>query len=549
MPNSDASIDPLLRSIASSTSNFHSDPPLTSSSANSYQPAIDYDQTPYLSPQHLHNAGTINADINTSHEESSFNDPKRLRACEACRGLKVRCEPDQHNPDAPCKRCAKANRICVVTAPSRKRRKKTDSRVAELEKKIDALTASLAAQRAEGIFVPQDSISEYVPDSLHATSHFRKSLLQQTSNENYGSSFVDRTENNIDVWPSYSKSEINPKTNEPSKAVAGKRIKHTETFAAQSDVVVPVSTPSKKRPGISEGWAGHTYPTTPPNEYKGVIDRGLITTDIAYKIFDDFIENMVPLMPIVAIPPGTTGLNVHKSTPILFLAILSAGSSINYPHLQKPLTNEVMSIYAERIICNGEKSLELIQAIQISTLWFWLPDYFEEIRFYQLTHLGLVMAIDMGLGQKMEFPRRRPNSLFNDTFHPRFVPTDPESLEARRAWLSCYWLCCNASMTLRRPSLVRWRPFNDDCIDFLKKSPDALPSDKILCDWVTLQHIAEEVGVQFSMHDPYSSVSIADTNVQHSLKNFEKDLEKWQVNIESRSMTRKLINNFFYASV
>lgn len=75
------------------------------------------------------------------------NDPKRSRACEACRGLKVRCDQDPNNADAPCKRCAKAKRNCVITAPSRKRQKKTDSRVAELEKKIDALTASLNAQK------------------------------------------------------------------------------------------------------------------------------------------------------------------------------------------------------------------------------------------------------------------------------------------------------------------------------------------------------------------------------------------------------------------
>ncbi|KAK2827846.1 hypothetical protein FQN49_007285, partial [Arthroderma sp. PD_2] len=81
------------------------------------------------------------------------NDPladlKRPRACEACRQLKVRCDPDPDNPDGSCKRCAKANRRCVVTVPTRKRQKKGDSRVAELEKKIDALTASLQASRAK----------------------------------------------------------------------------------------------------------------------------------------------------------------------------------------------------------------------------------------------------------------------------------------------------------------------------------------------------------------------------------------------------------------
>jgi hypothetical protein len=58
----------------------------------------------------------------------------------------VRC--DQERPDVSCKRCAKAGRACITTPPTRKRQKKADSRVAELERKIDALTQTLHAQKA-----------------------------------------------------------------------------------------------------------------------------------------------------------------------------------------------------------------------------------------------------------------------------------------------------------------------------------------------------------------------------------------------------------------
>lgn len=79
------------------------------------------------------------------------DDAKRPRACEACRGLKVRCDQDPAFPDQPCRRCAKAGRQCVITEPSRKRQKKSDSRVAELEKKLDALTAALQQSQQSGI--------------------------------------------------------------------------------------------------------------------------------------------------------------------------------------------------------------------------------------------------------------------------------------------------------------------------------------------------------------------------------------------------------------
>lgn len=45
-----------------------------------------------------------------------------------------------------------------------------------------------------------------------------------------------------------------------------------------------------------------------------------------------------------------------------------------------------------------------------------------------------------------------------------------------------------------------------ESIDFLYSSPDALPSDKVLCEWVKGQQIAENIGMQFSMDDPFATV-------------------------------------------
>ncbi|KMU90402.1 hypothetical protein CIHG_08212 [Coccidioides immitis H538.4] len=93
--------------------------------------------------------GTVTGTGSNVGGPDSLADLKRPRACEACRQLKVRCDPDTNHPDGSCKRCTKANRRCIVTVPTRKRQRKADSRVAELEKKIDALTASLHASRAQ----------------------------------------------------------------------------------------------------------------------------------------------------------------------------------------------------------------------------------------------------------------------------------------------------------------------------------------------------------------------------------------------------------------
>lgn len=64
-----------------------------------------------------------------------------LRACEYCRQHKVRCDIGLRDASGSCGRCLKANRECVSGSYSRKRRKTTDSRVLDLETKVEMLTS------------------------------------------------------------------------------------------------------------------------------------------------------------------------------------------------------------------------------------------------------------------------------------------------------------------------------------------------------------------------------------------------------------------------
>lgn len=68
---------------------------------------------------------------------------KRSRACQSCRAMKIRCNPVEGQE--ACLACSKVNRQCVMPGPSRKRQK-TVHKVAELEKKINALTQSLLSK-------------------------------------------------------------------------------------------------------------------------------------------------------------------------------------------------------------------------------------------------------------------------------------------------------------------------------------------------------------------------------------------------------------------
>lgn len=79
-----------------------------------------------------------------------------------------------------------------------------------------------------------------------------------------------------------------------------------------------------------------------------------------------------------------------------------------------------------------------------------------------------------------------------------------------------------------------------DCIESLESSPDAFESDKLLCQWVRVQHIAEDVGVRLSMDDPCASITLSDKQVRCALKEFEKQLEDWYAQLPKELLNCKI---------
>ena len=79
----------------------------------------------------------------------SQREPRTTRACEACRGLKIRCVIDPGNPSGPCQRCLRYHHQCIHLPINRKRRKRADTRVNELEKKMEQLARVVASKNAD----------------------------------------------------------------------------------------------------------------------------------------------------------------------------------------------------------------------------------------------------------------------------------------------------------------------------------------------------------------------------------------------------------------
>lgn len=354
-----------------------------------------------------------------SNGQATTGETKRPRACEACRGLKVRCEFDRGSRD--CRRCIKAARQCQVTQPSRKRQKKADNKIAELEKKLEDLRSELVAKGNLPLGVDDE------PTRHDEGANLRLSTLDPSSTDNVARVFSkDEGQHNVRPRSSYDGS-FQQQSFYASGSALKIRKRRMSTDAEEEDTYFklqqinsPVSlhrpqpfspyqnqataSPSPSDPlnihpfpmaqaaypKATEG-AVHDHPES-KMEFGDIIEQHLPRPGTAYAAFHHYVHNVAPQTPIVVFEPGVNPEHVRKTTPILFLAIVA----IAYEGDAKPnLVNGVKGILAQEVMVEHKHSVELIQAMLIMSLFYW-PEKESANNIY--INLASGMTLDTGLG-------------------------------------------------------------------------------------------------------------------------------------------------------
>lgn len=116
------------------------------------------------------------------------------------------------------------------------------------------------------------------------------------------------------------------------------------------------------------------------------------------RIFYHYASSMAPQMPIVVFPEITDPEEINATKPTLFLAILSVAAPLD---VQIPLSTEFLQILGDLIIVNNEKSLELIQALQVVTLWHF-PPFGRDARCDQYCSMASTMLQYLGMNTPSE---------------------------------------------------------------------------------------------------------------------------------------------------
>lgn len=88
-------------------------------------------------------------------------------------------------------------------------------------------------------------------------------------------------------------------------------------------------------------------------------------------------------------------------------------------------------------------------------------------------------------------------------------------------------------MSLRRPNMLRYSSWLDECAETFANMPHATSYDKIMVAWVRLLKITEEIHTTLSLDDLGNVANLSDKRVQLMVHGFDKSLDGWRKSIES----------------
>ncbi|KFX93726.1 hypothetical protein V490_04717 [Pseudogymnoascus sp. VKM F-3557] len=413
------------------------------------------------------------------------------KACASCHTLKVRCILDDNSTTGQCQRCIKISRPCVFSpSQRRKQRKRTDTRVAELEQEMRALRSILVAG-----------------------------------------------ENNRVKVDAMTRDGVLPQRNLVGHEVATARSTgQTDSFIGQHTSVassIENSTP------ISQHTTNMDFSSPNESQEVDVIGRGLVTMALAEVLYKTYVFDLIPQYPAVTFPNSYTAEELRNDRPILFLAVITAASAKKDPELYSILSKEILSVYATQSFINGEKSLELVQSMLVTVVWYYPPDSFDRLKFYENIHMAAVMALEIGLGSD---PAKSKNHLQNSQ-NSSTQDIDITEVDKRRAILTCYLTCSGVSLSVRRPNMLRFNGWMSDCAKFLKESPDATLFDKNLVVRVSLQNIAEDISTFLSIEDPSKKTTFLDSRTQLTIRALEKRLTTWKSSLDPDLMNALYVDH------
>lgn len=150
------------------------------------------------------------------------------------------------------------------------------------------------------------------------------------------------------------------------------------------------------------------------------------------------------------------------------------------------------------------------------------------------------MALELGLASKPrtheQLPKRAIRSL-------QKISSPEELLEHCRTVLILYIISAGFSMRLKRPNILLFNSWMEECVTMLQKSK--LLDDRKTIALLKLQRIADEANTAFGFDDASTSFSLSELRMQIILRIFDRRMQDWKKSIPEEVMTVYLTIEYY----
>lgn len=324
----------------------------------------------------------------------------RGRACQNCQSIKIKCElgaPGGGPP--PCQRCTRLNKSCVLAPPKRQK-----DRVAELEAKVAELTKLLGAQGLQ-----------------NATLEARDASTSGTGSEEHSDHEVAASSKKRKLDRSaYSSNKGQSSTEGPSPMSSGGG-DNSET-TSRLDSILPL--------------------------------------DLQQKVVEEYIKSYQPLLMVVPLASGTQASLLRKTMPNTLHAIVYIASvGILSWDLQDRINISLIEDLTTKTIAQCEKSLDLLQALQLVCLYYRSPRNSTQIPLYQLVNIEADLSVDLGFGGNLSPPSLDLYGMAEGLLG---------GVKASRMWLLSFIITQTTALLKRKSNDQGWTSHNDVCLNTIE---------------------------------------------------------------------------------
>lgn len=128
-----------------------------------------------------------------------------------------------------------------------------------------------------------------------------------------------------------------------------------------------------------------------------LLASGLLSTDSAIRLFNDFTSNVLPLYPILTLSGAENFDWFRAHQPTLLLSIIASACRASNPSLFRKLSFHLRADLSEQVMVNGNRTVELVQAILVMVEWYDVPEDMRRLNFYAWTQAAGLMVRELGL--------------------------------------------------------------------------------------------------------------------------------------------------------